>query len=179
MLESENEKKKPSLEDLLRVKKAEKPSDDFWKRFDRDLEKKIVQSVVHRESWAESFFRWVYSRGKVITAVSCVTVGAFFLLSSEDAAPVVETSVHSQSLPAPAASEALQKVDTWASRNAPSIDASNQDFVIEVLSSGAGPSAGAGRTWMGASVEDESSAYYVADQLSSSEVGWSGERLPF
>ncbi|MBC2604139.1 hypothetical protein [Puniceicoccus vermicola] len=178
MLELKDEDKKTSLEDLLRVKRAEKPDDAFWQKFDRDLEKRIVKSVVHRESPVQSVLQWVYHHGKSITAISCVSVGAYFLFSDADVAPVKETYV-ADVRPAPAATEALAKVDTWSSGSAPSLKGSEQDYVIEVLSSGAGPSSGAGRSWLGNSSQEDSGSYYVADQLSSSELGWSGERLPF
>jgi len=178
MLDSESNKKKPTVEDLLRVKRAEQPSEEFWRRFDRDLEKKIVRSVVRRDTAVSEFFRWIYARGKVFAAGSCVLLGAFLLLSKSSVpsdsppSPVV-------SQPAPAATEVLEKVDTWSSSDAPSLAGADQNFVIEVLSSGAGPAAGAGRSWMGGESEQGSNAYYVADQLSSTEQGWSGERLPF
>tara|TARA_R100000027_G_scaffold42073_3_gene31440 strand:- start:37823 stop:38365 length:543 start_codon:yes stop_codon:yes gene_type:complete len=179
MRESKDEENKPSLEDLLRFKRSENPSEDFWKRFDRDLEKKIVQSVVHRDSAVQSLLHWVYHHGKVLTAVTCLSIGLYVFATSRAAPKVSESALVLEARPAQAATEALEKVDTWTSRSAPELVASEQNFVIEVLSSGAGPSSGAGRTWLGSSSEEESGAYYVADQLSSSELGWSGERLPF
>ncbi|MGE9290341.1 MAG: hypothetical protein ACQKBT_05085 [Puniceicoccales bacterium] len=179
MLEPNNEEKKTSLEDLLRIKRSEQPSEAFWQKFDRDLEKRIVQSVVHRESPVQSLLQWVYHHGRTLTAVTCVSVGAYFFLTNRSASLSSESPMLAESLPAQAATEALSKVDTWSSGSAPSLEGSDQDFVIEVLSSGAGPSSGAGRSWLGSSSQEDSSAYYVADQLSSSELGWSGERLPF
>jgi len=180
MLDSEDDKNKPSLEELLRVKRAEQPVDDFWRGFDRELEKRLVRAVVQRRSVARAIFDWAQLQGKMIAALSCLSVGAFFLFSG-DSAPDSQQHVvpDTRTNPAPAASEALEKVDAWSSSTAPSVAGANQAFVIEVLSSGAGPSAGAGRTWLGTSSGESSTAYYVADQLSSSEQGWSGERLPF
>lgn len=180
MRESKDEKNKPSLEDLLRLKQAERPSEDFWKRFDRELEKKIVRSVVHRESPVQSVLQWVYYHGKALTAVTCLLAGACFIGMNQRVSDGVDSApVLAEARPAQAATEALEKVDTWNSRSAPPMVGAQQNFVIEVLSSGAGPSSGAGRTWIGASSKEESGAYYVADQLSSSDLGWSGERLPF
>ncbi len=178
MLDSESEEKKPSLEELLRVKRAERPSDDFWQQFDRELEKKIVQSMVHRDSAIQGFLRWLCLHGRGITAVTCIAMGVYFLWPTIGD-PSAENLLAEKSLPARAATEALEKSDTWTSGSAPSHGNSEQNYVIEVLSSGAGPASGAGRTWLGANSQGDSGAYYVADQLSSSELGWSGERLPF
>ena len=179
MRENEEDKKTPTLEELLRLKKEERPGADFWRQFDRDLEKKIVQSVVHRDSWTQAFLQWIYLRGRPLTAGLCFIAVGYFFRSSQQNLPN-EVMLVSEVRPAVAATEALDKVNSWTAAAAPQINGTNQDYVIEVLSSGAGSSSGAGRTWMGTMSENgDASAYYVADQLSSSDLGWSGERLPF
>ncbi len=54
-----NINKHPNLEDLLKVKKAEQPDDVFWKKFDRDLQEKTLQTLSSKshgiEIWQISF----------------------------------------------------------------------------------------------------------------------------
>lgn len=44
-----------TLEDLLRLKRFEKPEQDFWERFDRELEKKRLLTLVNRPSFLRRF----------------------------------------------------------------------------------------------------------------------------
>lgn len=43
-------KQKPSLEDLLKFKRAEQPTSCFWNRFDRELNHKMLKTLVKKES---------------------------------------------------------------------------------------------------------------------------------
>ncbi len=45
------------LEDLLRLKQAERPPDEFWDTFDRELEKRRLQVLVRRNHW---YSRWTH-----------------------------------------------------------------------------------------------------------------------
>lgn len=42
-----------TLEELLSLKRHEKPDARFWSSFDRELERRIVRSVVNRPGWFE------------------------------------------------------------------------------------------------------------------------------
>ncbi|MEM0965888.1 MAG: hypothetical protein AAGJ81_07055 [Verrucomicrobiota bacterium] len=174
MLVPKEEKEKVSLEHLLRLKKKEMPPELFWNRFDRELERKIVQSVVRRESVVS---RYIHRHWKISGVFACAVVAmtiAFqghYLAHIEAQTPVLSdesSSIDSEEL-----------ASRWEGGTASSFRDSEQSFVIEILSSGAGVSSGAGRTWIGSSSDQDTGAYYVADQLSSSDLGWSGERLPF
>lgn len=41
----------PSLEDLLRLKKAEQPNDLFWEKFDSELQERTLQTFIQQEPW--------------------------------------------------------------------------------------------------------------------------------
>lgn len=42
---------KPSLEDLLRLKRSERPAPGFWEEFDRELRTKQLAALVERKPW--------------------------------------------------------------------------------------------------------------------------------
>ena len=53
-----HENKRPvTLEDLLRLKRAERPSAEFWNRFDRDLRAKQLAAIVENRPWWHVFSR--------------------------------------------------------------------------------------------------------------------------
>jgi hypothetical protein len=43
--------RKPTLEELLRLKRAERPTEDFWARFDAELRAKQLTALVEKPSW--------------------------------------------------------------------------------------------------------------------------------
>ncbi len=46
------ERKRPiTVEDLLRLKRAERPAPEFWERFDRELRAKQLSALVEKKSW--------------------------------------------------------------------------------------------------------------------------------
>lgn len=47
----------PTIEDLLRFKRAEQPSPEFWARFDRELREKQLAAMVERRPWWCAFPR--------------------------------------------------------------------------------------------------------------------------
>jgi hypothetical protein len=40
-----------NVEDLLRLKRSERPSEDFWSDFDRDLHQRMLQTLVKEDPW--------------------------------------------------------------------------------------------------------------------------------
>lgn len=173
MPEEKTNRNHPTLEQLLRVKRAESPDDDFWKRFDRDLEKKIVRSVVARQPWPFAALRWC--RGHAV-AIGFAAGACMLLLSL---VPGLEPPAETVRPEKPAAGQPAAAAAPRSAVRIPELQASRQDFVIEVLSSGSGAASGANLTWVGGGPDGSEGSYYVADQLSSSDLGWSGERLPF
>lgn len=53
---------KPSLEELLRFKRAEKPDEAFWGRFDRELHQRMMQTLVKKDPWPVQLLRALSGR---------------------------------------------------------------------------------------------------------------------
>lgn len=76
-----------SLEELLRLKREEKPSDAFWDKFDRELEKKRLQAMVTRDPWYIRFLHGTLVRFHPTVAVgaaSAFVLGFLILFSGSD-----------------------------------------------------------------------------------------------
>lgn len=181
MAEEKRNTEKLTLEELLRMKKSEQPDEMFWRRFDRELEKKIVRSVVSREPRFYFLVRWFQSHAVVSVGAACLVllVALIFAGGNQETGETVNSVVKSP--PATLAVVSAQEKARPAERmvNAPALNGSDSNFMIEVLSSGGAVSSSANLTFSGNGQVDGGGSYYVADQLSSADQGWSGERLPF
>ena len=51
-----------NIEDLLRLKRAERPSDEFWSDFDRDLHQRMLQTLVKQDPWYLQMLRGLTGR---------------------------------------------------------------------------------------------------------------------
>jgi hypothetical protein len=75
---TKNSSQQPSLEELLRFKKAEKPTEAFWGRFDDELHQRMMQTLVKKDHWLVQVMRGLTGRIAQTTAV--VGAAAFVAL---------------------------------------------------------------------------------------------------
>ena len=59
-----------NLEDLLRLKRSERPSDQFWNEFDRELHQRMLQTLVKKDPWYLQVMRGLSGRVLQSTAVA-------------------------------------------------------------------------------------------------------------
>lgn len=83
----ENKKKKTvSLEDLLKIKRCEKPSESFWENFDRELQQKTLQVLVEKPNWAarvsEKIFIY-FKPAMAVTSMAVIFSIGFFAFSTQ------------------------------------------------------------------------------------------------
>ncbi|HRE83315.1 MAG TPA: hypothetical protein PLN52_19880 [Opitutaceae bacterium] len=64
MLEQQPDTRKVSLEDLLRLKRAERPEPVFWDRFEQELRAKQLAAIVERRPW------WQLDLSRLVASVS-------------------------------------------------------------------------------------------------------------
>lgn len=98
------EPKRPvSVEDLLRLKRSERPAPEFWTRFDQELRAKQLSALVGKRPWWQRMaWQWPQVRRPLLTlggAGAAVIVA--FISVRQDPAPRTLVPVHS--LPAGAA----------------------------------------------------------------------------
>jgi len=71
MSQPTNPPPKVTLEDLLRLKRHERPGPEYWERFDRELRGGMLRAFVTPEPWA-----WRWTRRVVARATPWMTAGA-------------------------------------------------------------------------------------------------------
>lgn len=73
----DQDNQKVTIEDLLKLKRLEKPSDAFWNRFDRELQEKTWSALVAKVSIWERF-QHVGRKVLMPVAAACLFVLGFF-----------------------------------------------------------------------------------------------------
>ena len=82
-----------SLEDLLRVKRAEQPPASFWSDFDRELRAKQLAAIVEPRPWWAPFIRLGARASRFQLPVGAVAILAIsFVTIREYRAPVLDSS---------------------------------------------------------------------------------------
>ncbi len=87
-----HEKRPVTLEDLLRVKRAERPPAEFWTEFDRQLRTKQLSALVERRPWWHGLseaFAGLRRYPLPIGAAAALAI-TFVTLRQENAAPQLE-----------------------------------------------------------------------------------------
>ncbi|MDD3179844.1 MAG: hypothetical protein PHQ04_05760 [Opitutaceae bacterium] len=72
---SPDQRPKITVEDLLRLKRAERPSEEFWTTFERELREKQLAALVKKERWWQGFSR------SLLRPAACLPVGAAAVLA--------------------------------------------------------------------------------------------------
>jgi hypothetical protein len=87
-----HEKRPVTLEDLLRVKRAERPPAEFWTEFDRQLRTKQLSALVERRPWWHGLSEAFASLRRYPLPIGAAAALAitFITLRQENAAPQLE-----------------------------------------------------------------------------------------
>jgi hypothetical protein len=142
---------KVTLEDLLRLKRHERPGPEYWERFDGELRSGMLKAFVQPEPWA-----WRWTRRVIMHATPWMTAGAAaglvmaFAMHSRLSLPMAE-----HRLPARVAMEEMTAapVKTAANNEATANDATAEKSLLSSTTA-AGSLEGA--------VEDARTKYVVA-----------------
>jgi hypothetical protein len=73
---NQREPKPVTIEDLLKLKRMERPSGDFWAQFERELRAKQLAAIVERRPWWHRL-----SRGAVFVSRQHIPIGAVAVLA--------------------------------------------------------------------------------------------------
>lgn len=112
MMNREN-KRTVTLEDLLRLKRAERPAAEFWNQFDRELRAKQLAAIVEKRPWWRRFSvrtAWAgFSRyhlplgATAVLAITVLSVREYRRPDAPVAASVAENSLSATATPAASA----------------------------------------------------------------------------
>ena len=114
--------KEVKVEDLLRLKRAERPREVFWNTFDRELHQRMLQTLVKKDPWYAQVLRGVSGR---IAQTAAVGAAAVFLALMVMRPALVDST---QANGANGAYLASQKNVLDLVNSAPSVDASMSDL---------------------------------------------------
>jgi hypothetical protein len=98
-----DQKPKIEIEDLLKLKKLERPAPEFWDQFDQGLRRKSMEALVSQETgfWQRTWERKGFQQVAVAAALVMCAVPAYMGVQSYQA----ETPLHEVSLVAVQASQ--------------------------------------------------------------------------
>ena len=111
--------KEVKVEELLRLKRAERPGEVFWNTFDRELHQRMLQTLVKKDPWYVQVLRGVSGRIAQTAAVGAAAV--FLALMVMRPALVDSTRANGANL-------ALQKNALDLVNSAPSVAAAISDL---------------------------------------------------
>jgi hypothetical protein len=117
-----------SLEDLLRVKRAEQPSPEFWADFDRQLRAKQLAAIVEPRPWWAPFIRFGSKVSHLQLPIGAAAVLAVTFVTFKDYRAPQLNSVY---VPA-VATQSVSTQEVVDTSNSLSIAPPAQDAVIEV-----------------------------------------------
>ena len=76
---------KVSLEEVIRLKRTERPSADFWETFDRELRQKTLQALMNEEPWQRNLLKSLLFRVCAIgVPVAAAAVFGLLLVSNRN-----------------------------------------------------------------------------------------------
>jgi hypothetical protein len=89
-----------SVEDLLRLKRSERPSGQFWNEFDRELHQRMLQTLVKKDPWYLQVMRGFSGRILQSTAIAAAAaVIALVVVRPAFQATVIPVNVAQASVP--------------------------------------------------------------------------------
>lgn len=84
-----HESKRPvTVEDLLQLKRAERPSVEFWGNFDRELRAKQLAALVEKRPWWRSLPQLLAGTSRYALPLGATAILAVTLLATRDYSPV-------------------------------------------------------------------------------------------
>lgn len=104
MINNESNKRPVTLEDLLRLKRAERPSAQFWTEFDRELRAKQLAALVEKRPWWSALPRAFAGLSRYHVPIGATAVLALTIVSVREFRSVTPVPV----------SPAMSKVATVA-----------------------------------------------------------------
>jgi hypothetical protein len=141
-----NQPPKVTLEDLLRLKRHERPAPEYWARFDRELRERALRVMVQPEPWGLRWSRALMARAApLMMAGATAALAMAFTLHSHMTLPMPERMVTTRvamAAPtlAPAKAEAASPVvastpsaPAAASLEANALDGARTQYVVAVL----------------------------------------------
>jgi len=147
-----NQPPKVTLEDLLRLKRHERPAPEYWARFDRELRERALRVMVQPEPWGLRWSRALMARAApLMMAGATAALAMAFTLHSHMTLPVPERMMTARVvMAAPALTPAKAETVSAVAANVPSapaaasfdasaLDGARTQYVVAVLTDSSKP----------------------------------------
>ncbi len=128
------------VEDLLRLKRAERPDDAFWGEFDRELHQRMLQTLVKKDPWHVQLLRGLSGRFAQSAAVASaaafiamMVVRPAFVATAGSSDVRVAENAASASVSAPV-EVAMAELDFGSTGSGASERVSKHDYRIDSIS---------------------------------------------
>lgn len=86
-MQNNEQRPRVSLEDLLRLKRAEKPAAEFWKGFEQELRQKQLAALLEKRPWWQEAPRWAARHVYLPMGAAAAVAFAFVTLRNEENSP--------------------------------------------------------------------------------------------
>ncbi|MGB0408905.1 MAG: hypothetical protein ACPG3X_02320 [Opitutales bacterium] len=133
---NKDSQEKVSLEELLRLKRAERPDEGFWNRFDGELHQRMMQALVKKDPWPVQLMRALSGKlaqtaaiGAVAAVLAILVIRPAFLATS-GASPL--QLADAEAAPQAAAGRSISEIDP-----ALLAELAEADYAIEVYTADA------------------------------------------
>jgi hypothetical protein len=96
-----NTPSKVTIEDLLHLKRSERPSAEFWSNFERELRQKQLSALVEKRAWWHDLPRFFPRRVSLPIGAAAILTFTLVSISHYSLVPVAQTQSSAPSVPAP------------------------------------------------------------------------------
>lgn len=86
-MQNKDQRPRVTVEDLLRLKRAERPTPEFWAGFERELRQKQLAALVERRPWWQEVPRWAARHVYLPMGAAAAMAFAFVTLRNEESSP--------------------------------------------------------------------------------------------
>lgn len=126
-----------NVEDLLRLKRSERPSEDFWSDFDRDLHQRMLQTLVKQDPWYARILAGLTGpmAQSIGVAVAAVLV-AMLVVRPVFVRPVATDMSVAKSFPDDVRALSAQVAQVGLPNAEENTTVNSSDYQIEVISAG-------------------------------------------
>lgn len=113
---SHDGKRPVTLEDLLRLKRAERPAPEFWEQFDRELRAKQLAALVQKRPWWQDLPRVFGGFRRYHLPLGAAAVLAVTFVTIRDFSPAPKPSSSTRSAPVAATPSAIASDEVSVAR---------------------------------------------------------------
>lgn len=102
-----NQRPKVTVEDLLRLKRAERPAPEFWSQFERELRQKQLTALLEKRPWWQELPRLLVRRAYLPVGATAVIAFTLVSLKYYSPASIAQLPAPADSTPASVAPEVM------------------------------------------------------------------------